>query len=209
MKKKVRRSSGFRDVPTFDEMLGRSALAAKPYVRQVFIGRSADVKDELGFERKLYVIRRRAELAIRYSADEAEGGSFYLPSMSCRKIVYKGMLTTEQVGGFYLDLQEELVESAIGLVHSRFSTNTFPSWERAHPYRFMIHNGEINTMRGNVNWMHARQSLFESELFGDDIAKVKPVINPDGSDTAMFDNTLEFLYSEWSFPATCGDDDGS
>lgn len=185
---------GFRDVPTFDEMLGRSALAAKPYVRQVFIGRSADVKDELGFERKLYVIRRRAELAIRYSADEAEGGSFYLPSMSCRKIVYKGMLTTEQVGGFYLDLQEELVESAIGLVHSRFSTNTFPSWERAHPYRFMIHNGEINTMRGNVNWMHARQSLFESELFGNDIAKVKPVINPDGSDTAMFDNTLEFLY---------------
>lgn len=185
---------GFRDVPTFDEMLGRSALAAKPYVRQVFIGRSADVKDELGFERKLYVIRRRAELAIRYSAEVAEGGSFYLPSLSCRKIVYKGMLTTEQVGEFYLDLQQDLVESAIALVHSRFSTNTFPSWERAHPYRFMIHNGEINTMRGNVNWMHARQSLFESELFGNDIAKVKPVINPDGSDTAMFDNTLEFLY---------------
>ncbi|MEN1989916.1 glutamate synthase large subunit [Paenibacillus hubeiensis] len=185
---------GFRDVPTYDGMLGRSALAAKPHVRQVFIGKSEDIKDEMAFERKLYVIRRRAELAIRYSAEAQAGDSFYLPSLSCRKVVYKGMLTTEQVGEFYLDLQEDLVESAIALVHSRFSTNTFPSWERAHPYRFMIHNGEINTMRGNVNWMHARQSLFESEVFGSDIDKVKPIINPDGSDTAMFDNTLEFLY---------------
>lgn len=104
------------------------------------------------------------------------------------------MLTTEQVGQFYLDLQNEELESAIALVHSRFSTNTFPSWERAHPYRFMIHNGEINTLRGNVNWMHARQSLFKSEVFGEDLNKIKPVINPDGSDTAMFDNTFEFLY---------------
>lgn len=104
------------------------------------------------------------------------------------------MLTTAQVGQFYLDLQNEAVETAIALVHSRFSTNTFPSWERAHPYRFMIHNGEINTLRGNVNWMHARQSLFKSDVFGADLDKVKPVINPDGSDTAMFDNTFEFLY---------------
>lgn len=184
---------GYRDVPTFDEMLGKTAKAAKPYVRQVFIGRSAEVSDELAFERKLYVIRKRAELAIRYGgAEEAE--SFYLPSLSCRKIVYKGMLTTEQVGQFYLDLQNEELESAIALVHSRFSTNTFPSWERAHPYRFMIHNGEINTLRGNVNWMHARQSLFKSEVFGQDLEKIKPVINPDGSDTGMFDNTFEFLY---------------
>ncbi|WP_238652801.1 glutamate synthase large subunit [Paenibacillus piscarius] len=184
---------GYRDVPTFDEMLGKTAKAAKPYVRQVFIGRSEGIKDEMAFERKLYVIRRRAELAIRYGGSE-EGESFYVPSLSCKKIVYKGMLTTVQVGQFYLDLQDETLESAIALVHSRFSTNTFPSWERAHPYRFMIHNGEINTLRGNVNWMHARQSLFKSEVFGEDLGKIKPVVNPDGSDTAMFDNTFEFLY---------------
>lgn len=184
---------GFRDVPTHDDMLGKTAKAAKPYVRQVFIGRSEDIQDDLAFERKLYIIRKRAELAIRYGGEE-EGESFYLPSLSCRKIVYKGMLTTVQVGQFYLDLQNEKLESAIALVHSRFSTNTFPSWERAHPYRFMIHNGEINTLRGNVNWMHARQSLFKSEVFGSDLEKIKPIINPDGSDTGMFDNTFEFLY---------------
>ncbi|WP_054956598.1 glutamate synthase large subunit [Paenibacillus dakarensis] len=184
---------GFRDVPTNDEMLGKSAKAAKPYVRQVFIGRSQDIQDDLDFERKLYIIRRRAERSIRYSG-APEGDTFYISSLSCRKIVYKGMLTTVQVGQFYLDLQDPRVESAIALLHSRFSTNTFPSWERAHPYRFMIHNGEINTLRGNVNLMHARQSLFQSELFGSDLDKVKPVINPDGSDTGMFDNTFEFLY---------------
>lgn len=185
---------GFREVPTYDEMLGRTAKAAKPYVCQVFIKRAEGIENDLGFERRLYVIRKRAEQAIRYNAEDAQGESFYAPSMSCRKVVYKGMLTTAQVGQFYLDLQDERLSSAIALIHSRFSTNTFPSWDRAHPYRFMIHNGEINTMRGNVNWMHARQAQFESELFGEDISKVKPVINPDGSDTAMFDNTLEFLY---------------
>ncbi|WP_211750187.1 glutamate synthase large subunit [Paenibacillus sp. Marseille-Q4541] len=185
---------GVREVPTYDEMLGKSALAAKPYVCQVFIGTGEGISGGLDLERKLYVIRRRAEQQIRYSDQVKDANAFYIPSMSCRKIVYKGMLTTEQVGQFYIDLQDERVESAMALLHSRFSTNTFPSWERAHPYRFMIHNGEINTMRGNVNWMHARQSLFESELFGEDLSKVKPVINADGSDTAMFDNTLEFLY---------------
>lgn len=184
---------GFRTVPTHDDMLGKSAKATKPFVRQVFIGRSADLKTDLDFERKLYVIRRRAEMSIRYGG-EAEGDAFYVSSMSCRKVVYKGMLTTEQVGQFYLDLNDERLESAIALVHSRFSTNTFPSWERAHPYRFMIHNGEINTLRGNVNWMHARQSMFQSDVFGDDLEKVLPVINPDGSDTGMFDNSFEFLY---------------
>ncbi|WP_212938773.1 glutamate synthase large subunit [Paenibacillus antibioticophila] len=184
---------GFRTVPTEDHMLGKSAREAKPFVRQVFIERSAEIGSELDFERKLYVIRRRAEQAIRYSGLK-EGDAFYVSSLSCRKVVYKGMLTTEQVGQFYLDLNDELLESAIAMVHSRFSTNTFPSWERAHPYRFMIHNGEINTLRGNVNWMRARQSLFETETFGGDLEKVKPVINPDGSDTAMFDNTFEFLY---------------
>ncbi|ULO06652.1 glutamate synthase large subunit [Paenibacillus sp. 19GGS1-52] len=184
---------GYRDVPTYDEMLGKTAKAAKPYVRQVFIARSTAISDDMDFERKLYVIRKRAELAIRYGNVE-ESESFYVPSLSCRKIVYKGMLTTVQVGQFYLDLQSEELESAIAMVHSRFSTNTFPSWERAHPYRFMIHNGEINTLRGNVNWMHARQSLFKSEVFGESLSQIKPVINPDGSDTAMFDNTFEFLY---------------
>lgn len=184
---------GFRTVPTYDEMLGQSAKAVKPYVRQVFIGRSAEITEDLAFERKLYLIRRKAELAIRYTDNEG-ADTFYIPSMSCRKIVYKGMLTTEQVGQFYLDLQQESLESAIALVHSRFSTNTFPSWERAHPYRFMIHNGEINTLRGNVNWMHARQTLFQSEVFGEELEQIKPIINPDGSDTAMFDNTFEFMY---------------
>ncbi|WP_270166020.1 glutamate synthase large subunit [Paenibacillus sp. SYP-B4298] len=184
---------GWRTVPTNDEKLGESAKAAKPFVRQVFVAKAAQLEGELPFERKLYVIRKRAELSIRYAGLEG-GDMFYFPSFSSKKIVYKGMLTTEQVRSFYLELNDESVETAIALVHSRFSTNTFPSWERAHPYRYLIHNGEINTLRGNVNWMHARQTLFASELFGEDMSKIKPVINPDGSDTAMFDNTLEFLY---------------
>lgn len=184
---------GWRTVPTNDERLGQSALAVKPYVRQVFIGKNAELKDTLAFERKLYVIRKRAELAIRYAGQEG-GNMFYFSSLSSKKIVYKGMLTTEQVRSFYTELNDESVVSAIALVHSRFSTNTFPSWERAHPFHYLIHNGEINTLRGNVNWMHARQTLFASELFGEDLEKIKPIINPDGSDTAMFDNTLEFLY---------------
>ncbi|AJY73986.1 glutamate synthase large subunit [Paenibacillus beijingensis] len=184
---------GWRTVPTNDEKLGESAKKAMPYVRQVFVARSATLSEELAFERKLYVIRKRAELAIRYSGSEG-GDMFYFPSFSSKKIVYKGMLTTEQVRSFYMELNDETMVTALALVHSRFSTNTFPSWERAHPYRYLIHNGEINTLRGNVNWMHARQALFASELFGEDLDKIKPIINPDGSDTAMFDNTLEFLY---------------
>ncbi|RAP75293.1 glutamate synthase large subunit [Paenibacillus montanisoli] len=184
---------GWRTVPTNDEKLGHSAKSVKPFVRQVFIGRNPELKDELSFERKIYVIRKRAEIAIRYSG--AEGAdTFYFSSFSSKKIVYKGMLTTEQVRSFYVELNDEAMETAIALVHSRFSTNTFPSWERAHPYRYLIHNGEINTLRGNVNWMHARQTMVASELFGNDLDKIKPIINPDGSDTAMFDNTLEFLY---------------
>lgn len=184
---------GWRTVPTNDKKLGESALAVKPYVRQLFIGQNDSLKDNMAFERKLYVIRKRAELAIRYAGKEG-GNMFYFSSLSSRKIVYKGMLTTEQVRSFYTELNDESVVSAMALVHSRFSTNTFPSWERAHPFHYMIHNGEINTLRGNVNWMHARQTLFATELFGDDLEKIKPIINPDGSDTAMFDNTLEFLF---------------
>lgn len=184
---------GWRTVPTDDRKLGESAVRVKPFVRQAFIGRAADLADDMAFERKLYVIRRLAEKAIRYSGMEG-GESFYFSSLSSKKIVYKGMLTTEQVGSFYPELHDAEVETALALVHSRFSTNTFPSWERAHPFHYMIHNGEINTLRGNINWMHARQTLFASKLFGDDLKKVLPIIAPDGSDTAMFDNTFEFMY---------------
>src|SRR3989338_1234812 len=147
----------------------------------------------MAFERKLYVIRKRAENLIRYSGKMKGSRFFYVPSLSYKTIVYKGMLMSEQVEGFYPDLKDPRIETSLALVHSRFSTNTFPSWDRAHPYRYIAHNGEINTLRGNINWMHARQSLFESELFKDDMKKIMPVISQDGSDSAMFDNCLEFL----------------
>ncbi|MBI4970279.1 MAG: glutamate synthase large subunit [Candidatus Omnitrophica bacterium] len=183
---------GWRTVPTNNSDLGDTAKRSEPFVRQIFIGRNPKIKDDLAFERKLYVIRRRAENAIRYASVKG-ADFFYVSSLSARTIVYKGMLNSEQVETFYPELHEPAIESALALVHSRFSTNTFPSWMRAHPYRFIAHNGEINTLRGNVNWMHARQALCESELFGDDIKKLLPIIPPDGSDSAMFDNCLEFL----------------
>ena len=183
---------GWRDVPTNDSSLGPSSRSCMPYIRQVFIGRSSDIETDLDFERTLYVIRRLAEKQIRYSED-CRYQHFYIASLSCRTIVYKGMLTTNQVDDFYTDLSHPNFESALALVHSRYSTNTFPSWERAHPNRYLIHNGEINTIRGNVNWMYARQSTMKSSLFGDNLEKVMPVINQDGSDSAMFDNCLEFL----------------
>ena len=183
---------GWRKVPTDNMYLGDTAKASEPFVRQVFIGRGQGITDDMAFERKLYVIRRRAENAIRY-AGLPGGDFFYIPSMSHKTIIYKGMLTARQVGTFYPDLTDPLVESAIAVVHSRFSTNTFPSWGRAHPFRYLIHNGEINTLRGNENWMHARQSMLASELFGDDLKKLFPIIQEDGSDSSKFDNTLEFL----------------
>jgi len=183
---------GWRKVPTDNMYLGETAKASEPFVRQVFIGRAAAITDDLAFERILFVIRRRAENAIRY-AGLPGGEFFYVPSMSCRTLIYKGMLTPRQVATFYPDLSDPLIESAIAVVHSRFSTNTFPSWGRAHPYRYLIHNGEINTLRGNENWMHARQGMLASKLFGDDLKKVFPIIQEDGSDSAKFDNTLEFL----------------
>jgi glutamate synthase domain-containing protein 2/glutamate synthase domain-containing protein 1/glutamate synthase domain-containing protein 3 len=183
---------GWRKVPTDNLYLGETAKSYEPFVRQVFIGRGEAIEDDLAFERKLYVIRRRAENAIRY-AGLPGGDFFYIPSLSCRTIIYKGMLTPRQVITFYPDLSDPSVESAIAVVHSRFSTNTFPSWGRAHPYRYLIHNGEINTLRGNENWMHARQGMLASGLFGDDLKKVFPIIQEDGSDSAKFDNCLEFL----------------
>ena len=181
---------GWRDVPTDNASLGNTAKASEPFMQQVFIQRGSEAADDLAFERKLYVIRKRTHSAIRPPGIDTY---WYPASMSCRTLVYKGMLMPEQVGQYYPDLQDPDMESALGLVHSRFSTNTFPSWERAHPYRYVAHNGEINTLRGNVNWMHARQSLFESDLFGDDLSRIQPIVNIDGSDSGIFDNTLELM----------------
>ncbi|MCL4302827.1 MAG: glutamate synthase large subunit [Anaerolineae bacterium] len=183
---------GWRTVPTNNSDLGATARSAEPVIRQVFIERSGKLKDDMAFERKLYVIRKRAANAIRYTGMPG-GSQFYIPSLSYKTIVYKGMLMATQLEDYYPDLSDPDMASALALVHSRFSTNTFPSWERAHPYRYLIHNGEINTLRGNVNWFYAQQTRFQSRLFGDDLEKILPVINEDGSDSAMFDNCLEFL----------------
>ncbi len=185
---------GWRSVPTDNLHLGETARHAEPMIRQVFIARNDDIKDQDDFERKLYVIRKRAAKEVRYVGKMAGSQHFYISSLSSRLIAYKGMLTPAQVETFFLDLQDKAVMTSIALVHSRFSTNTFPSWELSHPYRMMIHNGEINTKRGNVNWMFTRQGNFESELWGDDLEKVLPVVeDPEGSDSAVFDNALEFL----------------
>lgn len=180
---------GWRAVPTDNSSLGKTAKASEPFVQQVFI-QKAEGLDALAFERKLYVIRKRCHQAIRVTGQDPY---WYPASLSARTLVYKGMLMPIQVGLYYPDLRDPDMESALALVHSRFSTNTFPSWERSHPYRYVAHNGEINTLRGNINWMHARQSLFESDLFGEDIQKIRPVINPDGSDSLIFDNALELM----------------
>ncbi len=186
---------GWRTVPVNDHTLGGAARSAQPFIRQVFIGRNDEVDGEMAFERKLYVIRNRLRKEVRLTHIlEGEIFTFYFASLSCRTIVYKGMLTPGQLSGYYLDLKDLDIETAIALVHSRFSTNTFPSWERAHPYRYIIHNGEINTLRGNINWMHARQAMFQSGLFGEDLLKILPVIDQDTSDSGMFDNCMEFLH---------------
>jgi glutamate synthase (ferredoxin) len=181
---------GWRDVPTDNRLVGRSAVAVQPVFRQVFIGRGAP--DPAAFERKLYVIRRRVEKAVdRLALPEAN--AFYVVSLSPRTLTYKGMLTADQLETMFPDLAEADVESALALVHQRFSTNTFPSWPLAHPYRYVAHNGEFNTLRGNINWMKAREALCRSDLLGDDLQKVLPVIREGGSDTATFDNVLELL----------------
>ena len=174
----------WRDVPVDLSQAGTVSAGAAPRIRQAVIG-AADGLEGDAFERKLYVIRRVAELAA--------GPELVVPSLSSRTLVYKGMLTAPQLERFYLDLADPRLETALALVHSRYSTNTFPSWELAHPYRVIAHNGEINTLRGNINWMRARESQLASELFGDDLHKVLPVIRPGGSDTATFDNVLELL----------------
>src|SRR4051794_19966538 len=176
----------WRDVPVDKDYVGITANLYAPYVKQLVVAASDELAaDQDAFERKLYVIRRVAEIAA--------GPELVIPSFSSRTIVYKGMLTAPQLMGYFPDLQDRRAKSALALVHSRFSTNTFPSWELAHPYRMIAHNGEINTLRGNVNWMRARESQLASELFGDDLEKVLPVVRAGGSDSATFDNVLELL----------------
>ncbi len=189
---------GTREVPTYSECIGETARGAMPHIVQVFIKRPDNVEAGIPFEKKLFVILKRAEKEIRYCNKGENNYSetdsyFYFASLSSRTIVYKGMLTPDQVSSFYLDLMDVDMITAIALVHSRFSTNTFPSWERAHPNRYIIHNGEINTIRGNINWTNARQQMFKTDIFGDDIEKIYPVINEDGSDSAMLDNYIHML----------------
>jgi glutamate synthase (ferredoxin) len=182
---------GWRRVPTDNSMIGETAKRGEPAHWQVFVGKGRLVsQDDLAFERKLFVIRKRATNELRRSKLD---NYWYVSSLSARTLVYKGMLTPEQVGVYFPDLADPDLESALALVHSRFSTNTFPTWDRSHPYRFLAHNGEINTLRGNINWMNARQQLCEHPLFGPDLKKILPVLNTEGSDSAVFDNCLEFL----------------
>jgi len=182
---------GWRDTPVRGDAIGRQARATQPYIEQVFLHRGAAMtQDQL--ERKLYVVRRRAEAEVAASGIR-ERSFFYVPSMSSRTVVYKGLLLAPQIADFYGELSDPETRSALCLVHQRFSTNTFPTWQLAHPYRYICHNGEINTVRGNINWMHARESVLVSDQFGDDIQKIFPVIPPGGSDTASLDNAVEML----------------
>ena len=191
---------GWRDVPCDNSGLGDSVKSIEPVIRQVFIGGGTDVTVTDALERKLYIIRKCTGHAIQALA-LAHGREFYVPSMSARTIVYKGMLLASQVGRYYLDLQDARVVSALALVHQRFSTNTFPTWDLAHPFRMSAHNGEINTLRGNVNWIRARQGAISSPILGRDLEKVWPLICDGQSDSASFDNALELLVmSGYSVP---------
>jgi glutamate synthase domain-containing protein 2/glutamate synthase domain-containing protein 1/glutamate synthase domain-containing protein 3 len=181
---------GWRDTPVDGNAIGRLARQSQPYIEQIFIRRPAGLSEEQ-FERALYVVMKRAEREIAES-DIKDRNYFYLPSLSCRTIVYKGLLLAPQIANFYAELSDPDCMSALCMVHQRFSTNTFPSWQLAHPFRFLCHNGEINTIRGNVNWMFARQAVMETPHF--DVKKVFPVIAPHGSDSANLDNAVQFLY---------------
>lgn len=183
---------GWRDVPSDNSSLGVTVKPTEPYHMQVFIGRNNAVKTEDDFERRLYILRKSISQAIYQRRDRGMAG-YYPCSLSCRTVIYKGMFLADQLGKYYPDLHEADFDSALALVHQRFSTNTFPTWSLAHPYRMIAHNGEINTLRGNVNWMAARQASVHSELYGKDISRLWPISYEGQSDTACFDNALEFL----------------
>ena len=181
-----------RDVPVQSSILGKASAACEPRMQQFFVERPEDCEKGLPFERKLYLARRMISFRLRYSS-EISDADFHASSFSSRTLVYKGMLTTEQLSDYFPDLTDSDMDSALALTHSRFSTNTFPSWPRAQPFRYLCHNGEINTVRGNENWLYARQMQLASEVFGDDVEKLFPIIRADGSDSQKFDNCLEFL----------------
>ena len=183
---------GWRDTPLNVDAIGRVARSSQPYIEQVFI-RGAVGMTEIELERKLYVIRKRTEHEIRAS-DIRDKDFFYVPSLSCRTIVYKGLLLAPQIQKFFKDLADPECVSALAMVHQRFSTNTFPTWPLAHPFRYICHNGEINTVRGNANWMAARQAVMASGVWGDDLKKILPIVEPGGSDSATLDNAVELLY---------------
>ena len=183
---------GWRKMPVDAQALGELARQQEPDIYQMFIGCGPGIRNNEHFERKLLIIRRQIEEFVRHSG-LPEAGFFHIPSLSSRILVYKGMLLADQIQRYYPDLQDPDLRSAMVLVHQRYSTNTFPTWDLAHPFRFVCHNGEINTLRGNVNWMNARQHLFRSELFGEDISKLFPIATPDGSDSLVFDNVVELL----------------
>ncbi|MEK7819571.1 MAG: glutamate synthase subunit alpha, partial [Pseudomonadota bacterium] len=183
---------GWRDVPVDDSCLGESVKPNAPAIRQVFIARGAKTRGQDAFERKLFVIRKQAHHAI-WDKKIKNATPFYFCSLSTRTVVYKGMMLAPNVGRFYRDLLDPRAESALALVHQRFSTNTFPSWQLAHPYRYLCHNGEINTVRGNINWMQARRHSMRSTILGRDLEKLWPLIGDGASDSATFDNALELL----------------
>ncbi|TBR15078.1 glutamate synthase subunit alpha, partial [bacterium] len=184
---------GWRKVPVDNSDIGKAAKDTEPVIEQVFIARgTGTVKEELDFERKLYIIRKKIENEIRNSGLKQKS-FFYITNMSCRTLSYKGLLMPEQLNGFFLDLKDESLKSSLSLVHSRYSTNTFPTWDLSQPFRFLAHNGEINTLRGNINWMRAREGLLRNPLFGKEIKDLFPVIVPGGSDSAALDNVFELL----------------
>ena len=182
---------GWRDVPVNRDLpMSPEVRTSEPVIRQIFIGRGSDILVSDALERKLYLIRKTASAKIT-RLHLSHSFEYYVPSMSCRTVIYKGLLLADQVGLYYLDLQNSQLVSALALVHQRFSTNTFPSWPLAHPYRMVAHNGEINTVKGNFNWMRAREGVMSSPVLGDDLKKLYPISLEGQSDTATFDNTLE------------------
>ncbi len=183
---------GWRSVPVDDSDIGKEAKETEPVIEQPFIARPADMEDELSFERRLYVVRKRVENIVKNS-DIKQKSFFYITNLSCRTFSYKGLLMPHQVENFFVDLKNPKIKSAISVVHSRYSTNTFPTWDLSQPFRYLAHNGEINTLRGNINWMRAREGLLESPLFGDSIEQIKPVLVAGGSDSATIDNMFELL----------------
>jgi glutamate synthase domain-containing protein 2/glutamate synthase domain-containing protein 1/glutamate synthase domain-containing protein 3 len=185
---------GWRDVPVDNRQIGPTPRRCEPRIRQIFVGMGSTFYNRRDFDRRLYLVRQRAENSIEFSdLPESARSTFYVCALSASRIIYKGMLTALQIRNYFPDLSEPDFESALAVIHSRFSTNTFPSWDRAHPYRYLAHNGEINTLRGNRNWMRARYGSLQSEIFGDELQKMFPILTESGSDTATIDNALQFL----------------